>query len=826
MRKNLPPPQHFIDKSIPNYPNHVIKEHVDSGNNGHLFKAFDSLTNSRLAFKIIPVANLPEEETNTYLTEARNANLIDHPSVVRYHDVVRYVDADAQINCVVFICDFVDGVSLREFVSKSRFKKEIDISFIVEFLSTSFELLFELDKRGYQHGDLHSGNVLVVRSGFDIEDRPRFRVTDFGVRPLTGSAVHANDYLQTAQTLASLLNCIDYGSATARDRYVFDVLRKEFLKRHLIETDRTIDPLASDAAALYGKLQSLDDSYASAANSSRQVTDLLTPFDYPNCEQIGNSHVLLQALYSDRLLGMSEINARSTVVLTGPRGCGKTTVFRALSLEYQLSIDMDHPEAVRFIGVYYRCDDLYFCFPRYSQPSRAEAIDIPMHYLTATLLGLTLEQLGQWSKRHFEEDWNRNLGPLVDELWNLFGWEPPASPGYRQLGTIVSKLKGRERESARKKQRFAHVPEEPIQDYFGPEVLFAACSILRNRLNFLAERPFYFFIDDYSRPKITADLQVNLNRLLMHRTSDVFFKISTESPVSFARQDIDGKNYVESREFDFVNLGLRYITGRRSRVLAFILDLFEKRFALVEDFPVSGLEPLLGSSPRNENAAARILRGGDEDDKRFAEYAGIETVAAMCSGDIHYIIRLVARMVDDAGGVEALLPSSSGPMISRRGQSRSIRAAAGAFMESIRIVPSTGPLLAEVVTAFGKVAHSYLRHKTSKNQSREQPHLASRIEPYEPLKLSESAKNTLDELLRYSVLIEDPRGMSRRGHVVPRFYLRRYLIPHFRLTFSQRDSLVLESAQIESLLSSPADFEAKERLRANKQVNSQQENLL
>ena len=826
MRSNLPAPHHFIDKVIPNYPNHLIQAHVDSGNNGHLFRAFDASTNSRLAFKIIPDANLPKEQTDTYLQEARNANLIDHPSVVRYHDVVQYAYPDAPTDCVVFVCDFVDGTSLKEYVSKSKLKSEIDISFIVEFLSTVFELLFELDGRGYQHGDLHSGNVLVVRSDFDIDRRPRFRVTDFGVRPLTGSAAHANDYLQTAHTLASLLDCVDYSSATARDRYFFNVLRKEFLQRHLIETDKTIDPLASNAAALYRKLQSLDDSYASAASKNRQVTDLLTPFDYPNCEQIGNSHLLLRALYSDRLLGLSEINARSTVVLTGPRGCGKTTVFRALSLEYQMSIDMDQPEAVRYIGVYYRCDDLYFCFPRYSSPSRPEAIDIPMHYVTATLLGLTLEQLGQWGRRHYMEDWERHLGPLVDELWNLFGWEPSTSPGYRQLGTIVSKLKGQERDRARKKQRFAHVPDEPIRGYFGPDILFAACAILRKRLSFLADRPFYFFIDDYSRPKITGDLQTNLNRLLMHRTSDVFFKISTESPVSFTRHDIDGKVFVESREFDFVNLGLRYITGHRSRVLAFIVDLFEKRFSLVQDFPASSLEALLGSSPRNENAAARLFRGDEGDDKRYGDYAGIETVAAMCSGDIHYIIRLVARMVDDSGGVDALLQSSSSPMISRRGQSRSIRAAAGAFMESIRIVPNSGPLLAEVVTAFGNVARSYVRHKTSKNQSIEQPHQASRIEPYEPLKLSEPARRTLDELLRYSVLIEDPRGMSRRGHVVPRFYLRRYLIPHFRLTFSQRDSIELEPSQIESLLSSPADFEGQERLRVDVNDNSHQQRLL
>ena len=81
----------------------------------------------------------------------------------------------------------------------------------------------------------------------------------------------------------------------------------------------------------------------------------------------------------------------------------------------------------------------------------------------------------------------------------------------------------------------------------------------------------------------------------------------------------------------------------------------------------------------------------------------------MCSGDIHYIIRLVSRIVEDCGGVEWLTKSREEPKIDPRRQNNSIRAAAGAFMESVRVVPKWGPKLAEIVTAFGNVAHSYIK---------------------------------------------------------------------------------------------------------------------
>lgn len=822
MRKNLPSKDSYLGITFSRFPDYKIEEYVASGSNGHLFRAFNPVTDNNLAFKIVPAANLPEQEgdRDAYLLEARNANQLEHPSVIRCLDVFPHVDPSGKGQNVVFVFDYVNGVDLNKYVKQKS--SDVDVPFVENFLRTMFGLLYELQQRKSQHGDLHAGNVLVATSEFDVSGRTTFRVTDFGVRRISERTAGTSDYLGVARMLRQLLKCIEYRNCGGRDRFVYDALRNDFLQRHLIETDTSADPLACQPRAMLEKFGSLDTQYR--RESERISTDykLVTPFDYPNCEQMGNSHLLLKSLYSDQLLGLSDIHARSNVVLTGPRGCGKTTVFRALSLDYLTFVEDDDPSKMKYVGIYYRCDDLYFNFPRYEKPERPEALDVPMHFLIATLLATALEQLERWAVKYFKREFEKHEESLVAELWNLFNLRRPGGPSVDRLATLVGRLRNKERKRAAEKQRFAHVAEQPVENYCGPGTMIEVCRFVRERFTFLKDRPFYFFIDDYSDPKITGALQANLNRLLMHRSSDVFFKLSTESPVSLAREDVDGKKFVESREFSLLDLGLRYITGDPNQKRVFLEDLFRRRFREVREYPVNTLEELLGSAPRNENAAARALREkAREKEQRY--YYGCDTVAAMCSGDIYYMIRLVSRMVEDCGGRDKLATSDTTPRIPPQEQNKAVRAAAGEFMESIRMLPGKGSHLAEIVSAFGNVARSYLLHETSGNGPKKPPHQASRIEPYEALQLSDEAQEVLKEILRYSVFIKDPRGKSRRGQLVPRFYLRRYLIPHFDLTFSRRDSLQLENDDLNRFLLDPRKFEDRMRLKSKEDAERRRE---
>lgn len=807
MRSNLPNKDLFLNKAVPSRPDIVLLEWKASGNDGHLYRAHSSTLNRDLACKIIPRSNLqhgPNGE-EIWRGEVHKADILRNTAVVKFLDVRDWKTAEAE--CVVLIADFVEGVSLRTFLQKQS--NEITIPFVTEWLGAMLDLLNEMVTARVAHGDLHAGNIMVEdRAAYALRG-PRyvFRVTDFGVTEATSSGRFKDDFEQIADVLNQLLSAVDYQAWGPKDKYVFKVLRDQFVGKHLVEHDSTLDPLAKNPRQLYSRLQRIEMEFEESAGDE---TRLLTPFDFLSCEQIGDAPTLLRALYSERFLGLGEIESRNNVVVTGPRGCGKSTVFRSLSLEQKINIKEASPAEISYLGIYYRCDDLYFAFPRYGLPSRPEALDIPLHFVTATLLAKTLHVLETWAHLFYKEEFATNEASAAEGLWEALGMEPPKLPGSSTFKILAAELE-RQRKKAVEWQRFAHDTKRAVGRCFGAEILQNACTVLAGSFSFLRDRPFYFFIDDYSSPKVTRQLQLSLNRLFMQRSASYFFKLSTESPVSFSKSDIDEKIYVESREFILHNLGTVYLHADSTPKLVFLEDVFRRRLAGTQGaFPAAELEELVGTNKaHNNNEDARLIRDG----QKIALW-GKEILCHLCSGDIHYVISLVGDMVKIAGGTQAISQTAGEFKIPAATQNRAIREAAGGFLRNLRSVPKHGDQLVGIVEAFGSVAHSYLKFRNSKNEENSTPHQASRIEPYEPFNLSEEAQKLYDELLRYSVFIEDSRGKSRRGRVVPRLYLRRFLIPHFNLSFSTRDSVELEPTLFESFLLRPKDFETKYRLRS------------
>ena len=452
MRKHLPDPGVFVGQSLPQNPNVTIGEYIDSGQNGHVFHAHSTTTDFQFACKIVPIQNLPtsDQDKTLWLLEAKKANRLQHPCVVSCIDAQLWEHPPRQHSpCAIFLYPYVAGPSLRRYL-RIRRTEPLHVTFIESFLQTMLGLLHELRALRMEHGDLHPGNVIVAApSELAVEPQPSFRVIDFGVLNLTGLPGHQADTLGLADMLRLLLNRVSYQTCRPRDKYVFDILRRDFLSRYLIETDPLATAVPVTPRDMFQRLQQVDSEYAVRIAPTQQSA-MLTPFDYPNCEQMGHSHSLLDSLYSRRFLGVSEVEARNNLVLTGPRGCGKTTVFLALSLRHRLLVDDHAPESLDYIGIYYRCDDLYFTFPRFASPQREAAVDVPMHFIVSTLLASLLEVVRDWSLREFPEAFGKCERRAAGRLATLLGWADSPEPSVSALDAIASKLQVQRKRAADK----------------------------------------------------------------------------------------------------------------------------------------------------------------------------------------------------------------------------------------------------------------------------------------------------------------------------------------------------------------------------------------
>ena len=123
------------------------------------------------------------------------------------------------------IVDLVRGQALRTHQKTSS----VSLLFVLDFFKEMLDFLRELQEVGLEHGDFHAGNVLVEdRSASLIGGPCAFRVTDFGVAPLTSGGRSLDDFDQVGLMLRDLLDLVDYQACTPKERHMFDVLTTTF----------------------------------------------------------------------------------------------------------------------------------------------------------------------------------------------------------------------------------------------------------------------------------------------------------------------------------------------------------------------------------------------------------------------------------------------------------------------------------------------------------------------------------------------------------------------------------------------------------------------
>jgi len=826
--KNLPPKNIFVKTQINGW---ILEKEIGHGNIGVVYCATKKITKNftdRRAVKIIPRGNL----RNGWDSEIEKAGSLKNiPEVVQYYDHrVETLKDSKEYVCIFW--EYVDGQNLRDYLQTEH----ISLPVITRIVEQVLQFFYSLDKIKESHGDLHAGNIMIAKPDpRQYGSSEKIKITDFGIGGSRNKIKPKDDYTEFANFCHLALEKIDPAELNDTEcKRKYEYLIEDFLTKKILERNASVGDFVRNPGKLLERFKE-DLSNLQTESWRKPNLPLKNPFDYLSCEQIGDSFELLQALYSKNYPGYDELLQKTNTILTGPRGCGKTTIFRNLSLKTQLLAGKikKFDEIDSYIGIYFHCGNIFFAFHSIFKVDKQLLISYfnltLLKELFVTLLAARSSPIG-----NIDEESLLKIEKYFKVNLNNYRLSPQGTDVLRNITAFIDREQIKICNCIRYKGKSGNSIERIPIDFI-PKF----CAELQKIVKWMNGRPIYFFLDDYSLPHVSQEIQKTLHDIILYRWSPCFFKIATESITTIYPYDSTGKLLEETREYDVIDLGAYFIRtpiqkqetpeGNRNK---FLLEVINNRLANSRDIlpEYRDISKILGSNPYGSYNKLALQIRGEEQSKRV-NYSGFDIISDLFSGDIADILRLVRNIL--SGSLKFFTQPGFKLPINPETQDKAMREYGANFLSRVEAAPKTGPKMRHVAEEFGKTANWVLKNMNSKNEDQNPPKQAFRIEirdrfsfdnraqmleiynqlvfPEERKKYDFNSfladmKTTYYDLLRYGVFLRDVRGKSQRGAISPRLYLRRLLIPTFVITPNQRDNIGLEVAQFFVLLYKPEEF--------------------
>jgi len=784
-----------------------LTERVGSGKVGTVYKAERQNPYDVLACKIIP--GVPADGWDNELTKV--VKLKSVAAVVQYHS--HGSDFDQRNKNFVWILwnDFVDGINLRTYLEKSPWL--LDMAFIENIADVILNVLYACEAVDIVHGDLHPGNILISKpDNKTIDKKRKIWVSDFGYGGSNNSKVPKDDYKHLASIIITLLDRLPISKLNKRDRIMHGKLHFFFSKRFL-ETDPTQGTSVRNLENLVREFRDL----GITAKQESELNDrnaIKEPGDYLWAEAIGNKAEEWKNLFVPEFLAVKDLLNKNITVLTGARGCGKTMAFKRLTayMDKIIGEPSGVPGSETFEGFYLNCRNLIEAFPWIPDNLSKNASAQIIHYFHLAWLTEICNTLYQCFYQTIPFDW---LQLFVTKYFKL---SYTALPDGADILTHVMAFIEEQKEACRLTE-LGKIKDIDWQLYKMDllDELMDQISVNTpwNKVSF------YFFLDDYTIPIIPRNVQQILNPIIFKRRSSLFFKISTESFISFERTSVRGKPLELHQDFELIDLAnesLHQVANEKKLLLEKIFKPRIDRHIFLKSKDLT-LENVLGHMGLSSNELAWVIRdAGNNKGKKRIIYSGIEAFAGMWSSDIRIMIQMLVDMLR----IAHFQLERGKTIIDSKIQNDVYRTTGGELLVFTESVPAPSTLeknittkrnmtfgvhLKKIVEAFINISkYEMVTGELISNQSRTNPKQAFRVEITDKFDLANDAKDYYEGLIRWHIFLQDWRGKSVRGMITPRLFLNRILIPNSQLTFSSHDNIHLSNYEFNKLLKEPSSF--------------------
>jgi len=731
------------------------------------------------------------------------------------------------------VVEWVDGQTFTEFC-----REEGELLEVTHFLSLArefCEVLGLLKRQKLSHSDLHGENLMIVSqsSGLSEAQELAIKVIDTGSlmtddfratllenwerEVITLQKVSENspqakllstelekrihwfargDHSWVVCHLCTLL------SRLRRNESRLPTAQRKFLKAVTPVLAKMIDPDPSmqlnDPAEMYQEIEMLWKSIVTP-----QAAPLLTPFDLISAELI-RSNDQLNHLFSQKCPWFESCATTDPVYIYGPRGCGKSTILRKLSLPAVLS-DPEGPQVFArwpYVGVYISCSSelrsRFWLFPKEMYP-RIQG-DVVLFFI-ALLTEALLDAFELLRDGTVEEKLGESVGltktteqSIAEAVCNRFGL---AKVGAK-LGGVSWLTYARKKLTIRRNEVWQNILTNPSNQTPNPALLFDLCKDLEGVFPLLKEKHIAFLIDDYSNQRIPIELQRMLNQTISFaKQGNPIFKVSSEY------QGVDLEGIQEGREVVEVNFGREYVDLTESRRSVFLEDVLDIRFRQANVDTTA--KSLLGKSGvRPGIPMARQIRRAELSGEPFY-YHGIDTIADICSGDLGMALDLVKKIYVT---VKEKFPLAE--PVGAKKQDEIIHQYSDREHTYNRYFPLFGKNIANIADRLCWLAHEATLRRDSKKDGEAEPMIKTHLDiPLAVARdLPSDMKSLLHEMQRKGVLFCLDTSRSRiENDGTERYQVRRILLVRYRSPLGRRDPIKMDNVQkLLHLLQEPDAF--------------------